>query len=62
MTTPSIESTWVRDRYADALARSDRTLRERESHLTYLENNAYLMHYARLRAITGRKWRDRRGL
>jgi len=44
--------TWVRDRYADALARSDRTLLEQLApHLTYLENNAYLMRYARLRAV-----------
>ena len=43
---------WVRDRYADALARSDRRLLEQLApHLTYLENNADLMHYARLRAV-----------
>ena len=37
---------------ADALARSDRRLLEQLApHLTYLENNAYLMHYARLRAV-----------
>ena len=43
---------WVRDRYADALARSDRRLLEQLApHLTYLENNAALMHYARLRAV-----------
>ena len=43
---------WVRDRYADALARSDRRLLEQlVPHLTYLENNADLMHYARLRAV-----------
>ena len=43
---------WVRDRYADALARNDRILLEQlEPHLTYLENNAYLMRYARLRAV-----------
>ena len=44
--------TWVRDRYADALARSDRTLLEQlKPHLTYLENNASLMRYARLRGV-----------
>ena len=43
---------WVRDRYADALARSDRRLlKQLAPHLTYLENNADLMHYARLRAV-----------
>ena len=43
---------WVRDRYAAALARSDRRLLEQLApHLTYLENNADLMHYARLRAV-----------
>ena len=43
---------WVRDRYADALARSDRRLLEQLApHLTCLENNADLMHYARLRAV-----------
>ena len=43
---------WVRDRYADALARNDRILLEQlEPHLTYLENNAYLMRYVRLRAV-----------
>ena len=43
---------WVRDRYADALARDDRRLLEQlHPHLTYLENNAYLMRYARLRAV-----------
>ena len=43
---------WVRHRYADALARDDRTLIEQlDPHLTYLENNAYLMRYARLRAV-----------
>ena len=43
---------WVRDRSADALARSDRRLLEQLApHLTYLENNADLMHYARLRAV-----------
>ena len=43
---------WVRDRYADALARADQTLLEQlDPHLTYLENNAYLMRYARLRAV-----------
>ena len=44
--------TWVRDRSADALARSDHTLLEQLApHLTYLENHAYLMHYASLRAV-----------
>ena len=43
---------WVRHRYADAVARDDRTLIEQlDPHLTYLENNAYLMRYARLRAV-----------
>ena len=43
---------WVRDRYADALTRADQTLLEQlDPHLTYLENNAYLMRYARLRAV-----------
>ena len=43
---------WVRHRYADAVARDDRTLIEQLApHLTYLENNAYLMRYARLRAV-----------
>ena len=43
---------WVRDRYADALARSDRRLLEQLApHLTYLENNADLMHDACLRAV-----------
>ena len=42
----------VRDRSADALARSDRRLLEQLApHLTYLENNADLMHDARLRAV-----------
>ena len=42
----------VRDRSADALARRDRRLLEQLApHLTYLENNADLMHYARLRAV-----------
>ena len=57
--------TWVRDRSADALARSDHTLLEQLApHLTYLENHAYLMHYASLPCggLTGRKWRDRRGV
>ena len=44
--------TWVRARYADALARHDRTrLDPLAPHLTYLENNASLMRYARLRAV-----------
>ncbi len=44
--------TWVRHRYADARARGDHTLlKQLEPHLTYLENNAYLMRYARLRAV-----------
>ena len=53
LTTPSIASAHgVRDRYADALARSDRRLlKQLAPHLTYLENNADLMHYARLRAV-----------
>ena len=35
-----------------AVARDDRTLIEQlDPHLTYLENNAYLMRYARLRAV-----------
>ncbi len=43
---------WVRDRHADAVARDDRSLLEQLApHLTYLENNAYLMRYARLRAV-----------
>ncbi len=43
---------WVRDRQADALARHDRTrLEQLAPHLTYLENNASLMRYARLRAV-----------
>ena len=43
---------WVRDRPADALARTDRTrLEQLAPHLTYLENNASLMRYARLRAV-----------
>ncbi len=43
---------WVRDRHADALARNDGTLLEQLApHLTYLENNASLMRYARLRAV-----------
>ena len=41
----------VRIAYADAIARDDRTLLDQlDPHLTYLENNAYLMTYARLRA------------
>ena len=43
---------WVRARYADALARDDRTrLAQLVPHLTYLKNNASLMRYARLRAV-----------
>ena len=44
--------TWVRDQYADALTRGDHRLVEQlHPHLTYLENNAALMRYARLRAV-----------
>ena len=40
----------VRTAYADAIAREDSTLLEALApHLTYLENNAHLMKYARLR-------------
>ena len=43
---------WVRDCYADAITRDDATLMEQlDPHLTYLENNAHLMHYARLRHV-----------
>ena len=42
----------IRDRCADASVRHDRTRLEHVApHLTYLENNAYLMRYARLRAV-----------
>jgi hypothetical protein len=40
----------VRTAYADAITQNDLTLRDHlDPHLTYLENNAYLMKYARLR-------------
>ncbi len=43
---------WVRHGSADAIARDDRTLLDQVApHLTYLENNAHLMRYARLRAV-----------
>ncbi len=43
---------WVNDAYVDALTRDDLTLAEQlEPHLTYLENNAHLMRYARLRKV-----------
>ena len=43
---------WVRHRYADVLARDDCTLIEQlDPHLTYLDNNAYLMRDARLHAV-----------
>ena len=43
---------WVNDAYVDALTRDDLTLAEQlEPHLTYLENNARLMRYARLRKV-----------
>jgi hypothetical protein len=42
----------VRDLHADAITRGDLTLvKQLDPHLTYLENNAYLMRYARLRAL-----------
>jgi len=42
----------VRIAYADAITRDDHTLRDHlEPHLTYLENNAHLMCYARLREV-----------
>jgi hypothetical protein len=42
----------IRTAYADAVARQDDTLRDHLApHVTYLENNAYLMRYARLRAV-----------
>ena len=41
---------YVRDKYADAMARDERTLLEHlEPHMTYLENNAHRMRYASLR-------------
>lgn len=44
--------TWVRARYAEAVAQHDDTRVARLApHLTYLENNAWLMRYARLRAV-----------
>ena len=43
---------WVRDQHAAALTQNDRPrLDQIEPHLTYLENNASLMRYARLRAV-----------
>ena len=43
---------WVRHRYAGALCREDRIrIEQLEPHVTYLENNAHLMHYARLRHV-----------
>ena len=43
---------WVRDRYAEAECCGDNTLTVGIApHLTYLENNAYLMCYARLRSV-----------
>ena len=43
---------FVRTAYTDAIARDDRTLLDQLTpHLTYLDNNAYLMKYARLRAV-----------
>jgi hypothetical protein len=42
----------VRDLHADAITCGDLTLvKQLDPHLTYLENNAYLMKYARLRAL-----------
>jgi hypothetical protein len=42
----------VRDLHADAITCGDRPLvKQLDPHLTYLENNAYLMKYARLRAL-----------
>jgi hypothetical protein len=42
----------VRDLHADAITRRDRALLDTlDPHLTYLENNAYLMRYARLRKV-----------
>ncbi len=42
----------VRTAYADAITRDDRLLLEQlDPHLTYLENNAHLMRYARLRKV-----------
>lgn len=42
----------VRRGYADAIARDDHTVRDQLApHLTYLENNAHLLRYARLRAV-----------
>jgi hypothetical protein len=43
---------WVRHCYADAITRDDATrIDQLDPHLTYLENNAHLMHYARLRQV-----------
>ena len=43
---------WVRDQHAAALTHNDRSqLDQIAPHLTYLENNASLMRYARLRAV-----------
>ena len=43
---------WVRHCYAAAITRDDATLIEQlDPHLTYLENNAHLMQYARLRQV-----------
>jgi hypothetical protein len=42
----------VRRAHADAIARDDAPVRDQVApHLTYLENNAHLMRYARLRAV-----------
>ena len=42
----------VRTAYADAITQNDLTLRDQlDPHVTYLENNAYLMKYARLRDV-----------
>lgn len=43
---------WVRDQHAEAVTQNDRTrLEQIAPHLTYLEHNASLMRYARLRAV-----------
>jgi hypothetical protein len=43
---------WVRDQHAAARTQDDRArLAQIDPHLTYLENNATLMRYARLRAV-----------
>ena len=43
---------WVRDQHADALRQQDSPrITQIAPHLTYLENNASLMRYARLRAV-----------